>query len=134
MLRLRTRESRFSNAVPVLIDPTPEDTSAIAEAADLGVTIVADGRDWARNQVRLGRDACVSLWVRGIPEVAARKRVGVNIGGRELQVVFLSAADDAGVRQVNALVPADVEPGSYELAVRYGDISSPPAPIRAIAE
>src|SRR5581483_8646505 len=113
--RLRTRHSCFSNSVPILIDPTPEDAAAIAEAAALEVTIVADGRDWERNQVRLGRDACVSLWVRGIPEVAARRRVGATIGGRELQVVFLSAADEAGVRQVNALVPDGIEPGSYEL-------------------
>lgn len=134
MVRLRTRDSHFSNAVPVLIDPTPEDTAAIAEAAALEVTIVADGRDWARNQVRLGREACVSLWVRGMPEVAARKRVRVSIAGRELQVVFLSATDAQGVRQINALVPADMEPGSYELSVRYGDISSPPTAIRVIPQ
>ncbi|HZU24476.1 MAG TPA: methyltransferase domain-containing protein [Bryobacteraceae bacterium] len=134
MLRVRTSRSRFSNAVPILIDPTPEDTVAIAEAAALEVTIIADGRDWARNQVRLGRDGCLSLWVRGIPEVAARRRVGVIAGDRELEVVFLSAADEAGVRQVNALVPADIEPGWYELVVRYGNVSSPPARIRAVAE
>jgi uncharacterized protein (TIGR03437 family) len=134
MVRVRTRDSRFSNAVPVLIDPTPEDTAAIAEAAALEVTIVADGRDWRRNQVRLGRDAVVSLWVRGIPEVAARKRVNVTIGGRALQVVFLSAADDDGVRQVNALVPGDLKPGDDELVVRYGEIVSAPARIRAVTE
>src|SRR5579884_2725092 len=129
LVRVRTTGSRFSNAVPVLIDPTPEETAAHGEAASLEITIVADGRTWERNQVRRGRDACVSVWVRGVPEVAARKRVCVRIGARECDVLFLSAADEEGQRQVNARVPDDTEPGAYHLYVSYGEVCSPPAPV-----
>jgi len=94
---------------------------------------VADGRSWARNEVRLGRDACVSVWVRGIPEVAARKRVRVTISGRDLEVLFLSAADAEGLRQVNARVPQDLRAGDSEVTLYYGTVSAPPAPLRVIA-
>src|SRR5581483_4894994 len=132
LVRVRTTESHFSNAVPVLVDPTPEDTAAHGEAAALELTIVADGRSWARNEVRLGRDACVSVWVRGIPEVAARKRVRVTVGGRDLEVLFLSAPDADGLRQVNARVPQDLRLGDSEVILHYGAVCAPSAPLRVI--
>jgi tRNA (mo5U34)-methyltransferase len=134
MVRVRTTDSAFSNVVPVLIDPTPAETTAFGEASSIEIAIVADGRDWRRNQVRLGRDAWLSVWVRGIPEVAARKRVHASIDEHALEVLFLSAPDEAGLRQANARVPKDVRPGEHQLTIRYGDISSPPAPLRIVPE
>ncbi len=133
-VRVRTTQSRYSNAVPVLIDPTAADTGALGEAVSLRVTIVADGRDWQRNQVRVGRDACVSVWVVGMPEIAARKHVRAAMDGRELEVLFLSAPDEHGVRQVNARVPHDLAAGSYELVVGYGEVWSPPSVLRVMEE
>jgi uncharacterized protein (TIGR03437 family) len=61
------------------------------------------------------------------PLSMARENVRVTLGGIECQVPFAGLAPSfAGVYQVNFRVPANIPPGSHDIVVTAGDVSSPP--------
>jgi tRNA (mo5U34)-methyltransferase len=136
-VRLRVRESAWSNTVRIGMDVTGEDrrrrTAAARGGPDFRIEIVADGKTWERNQVRRRADACISLWVRGLaPELGAAD-VTVRLGGgAELPAVFVSEPDQAGLRQVNALLPSGIPTGPTEVNVAAGEAVTPPAAVEVL--
>jgi tRNA (mo5U34)-methyltransferase len=135
-LRLRVPGSAFSNSVRLGVDVSEEARRELSLAtpggAEIAIEIVADGKSWERNQVRTRQDACISLWVRGIPESCRADRVLVRLGGHDLPCVFLSETDPAGLRQVNALLPPGLAPGQTDVNLVVGEAVSPPRVVEVI--
>ena len=120
--RLRVRNSPFSNAVRIGVDvPTAQEPAAVSASSEVAIRLVTDGRNWDRYRVSCGADACVSLWVAGLPDPCERAHVRVRLNGADLPAVFVSSHDREGLSQVNALLPAGLPPGPASIAVVFGE-------------
>jgi tRNA (mo5U34)-methyltransferase len=116
--KLRVRDSAFSNSLRIGVDvhQTPEGVVS----RDFAIRLVTDGRTWDRYRVHVGVDACVSLWVTGLPDPCDRGAVRVRLNGTDLPAVFVSSRDREGLSQVNALLPAGLTPGPASVALVVG--------------
>jgi tRNA (mo5U34)-methyltransferase len=136
-IRLRVRDSAWSNTFRLGIDVSAEDlrqrTRPSGGDAEFKIEGATDGKTWEPNKVRIGPDACVSLWVRGLPENCSTADILVRIEGRELPSVFVSEGDSAALRQVNALLPAGLSLGWADLNVAVGDSVTPPAQVKLVS-
>ena len=133
-VRLWVRDSACSNTVRLGIDISAnelgERTRACGDNPEFKIEGVTDGKTWEPNVVRIGADACVSLWVRGLPAASKAEDVFVRIDGRELPSVFVCEADSAGLRQVNALLAAGLTPGASDVTVAAGNSVTPAVQIK----
>jgi uncharacterized protein (TIGR03437 family) len=68
----------------------------------------------------------LSCWVEGLPENADLLNVRLSIGERRLQALWMGQPE-AGVRQINALVPAGCASG--EFAAECGGVRSNGLPV-----
>ncbi len=121
--------TEWSNRVRIAVDVPREERLSTLRAATLRaaalttapfeISIVCDGRTWERNQVRAGIDSCVSAWVAGLPDGVRRNEVSFRLDGTDLPACFVTPLnDERGTKQVNALVPAGLDRGDYQLTVR----------------
>jgi len=97
-------------------------------AERLLITGACDGIAWTPGKIQLNGESFVSFWVEGLPAAAAVAHVRVRANSLELEVEFV-APPGPGPRQVNARLPAGVQPGQYQLVVSLGDTQSPPFPL-----
>jgi tRNA (mo5U34)-methyltransferase len=121
--RLRLRETAWSNAVRIAVDlPESERRRAHSEhvSGDVAIRLVTDGRTWERYRVHTGVDACVSLWVAGLPDQCAARDVRVRLNGTDLPAIYVSTHDREGLSQVNALLPAGLPPGRGSAEIVFG--------------
>jgi tRNA (mo5U34)-methyltransferase len=136
-VRVRVAGSAFSNTVRIGVDVEEDDATAhsrpASDAAGIQIEIVADGKTWERNRVHARQEACVSLWVRGVPDGCREADVVVRLGGHELPCIFLSEPDPAGLRQVNALLPPGLPPATVDVSLVVGSAVSAPAVVEIIA-
>ncbi len=136
-VRLRVRDSAYSNTVRIGLDVSSDDLQSRTQAAgghrEFMIEGVTDGKSWEPDRVRIGPDACVSLWVRGLSRDSRAQDVYVRIDGRELPSVFVSEPDARGLQQVNALLPAGLSPGRANVNVTTGDSVTPPVAITLTA-
>jgi tRNA (mo5U34)-methyltransferase len=135
---LRTSNSGWGNAVRIGVDlllansvDAPR-TANPTEAREIHIAIVTDGQTWERNLVHTGIGGCISLWVSGMPEDAAKEAVNVRLGANDLPTAFLSEADPEGLRQINAMLPPEAEPGDYPVAVSFADRTSDSVPVKLV--
>jgi tRNA (mo5U34)-methyltransferase len=131
-IRLRTSASTFGAPAGFVVDAPRDRSDTAAFSGPLEIQGIADGATWEDNLVRLDRDACVSLWVRGLPDVATRSRVRVRIGDTDAQVLFVSALDNQKLRQINVRLPADIGPGAWPVVVAYGTCATDARPLRVV--
>jgi tRNA (mo5U34)-methyltransferase len=131
---LRTTDSAWGNPVRIGVDLTAEQRRQrpAGPASDMRIAIATDGKTWERNLVHTGLNSCISLWVSGLPEEAARDGIEVWLDGDDLPVVFLSAPDREGLRQINAMLPSGAQPGDYSVAAGIGSTISAPVPVRLV--
>ena len=136
-VRVRVPGSAFSNPVRIGVDVSEEErqrrTLATPGGAEIRIEIVADGKTWERNQVRTRQDACISLWVRGMPEGCHAADVLVRLGGNDLPCIFLSEPDPAGLRQVNALLPPGLAPGQVDVNLVVAESVTAPVGVEVVA-
>jgi tRNA (mo5U34)-methyltransferase len=118
--RLRIRESAWSNLVRIGVDVAQEEHPAAAAGSDVRIHLLTDGRTWERYRVHSGADACVSLWVIGLPDPCDRGEVRVRWNGADLPAIYVSGHDRDGLTQVNALLPSGMAPGAAEVALVFG--------------
>jgi hypothetical protein len=123
------RDGNWSNRARIAVDLPREEQTCTPTTRALELNIVCDGRTWDRNQVRTGLGSCLSAWVAGLPEGLARTEVSFRLNGTDLPSCFVAPADDANGRQVNAMVPAGLDRGEYQLSVRCRGEESQPAAI-----
>lgn len=135
-VRLRVKDSAYSNTVRLALDITSRQLRerSLASPQNTGFTIegATDGKTWEPNRVHIGPDACVSLWARGLPHDCDAQNVFVRIDGRELPSVFVSEPDSAGLRQVNALLPAGLARGAVEINLAFGETVTPPVRVELV--
>jgi tRNA (mo5U34)-methyltransferase len=115
-----------SNAARIPIDLSRAERRApqgrILEALEIaGVT---DGKTYESNRVRLGAESCMSVWAAGLPENATRADVTIRLDGTDLPATYLSAPDERQLRQINGMLPPQLETGSYAIAVNYRNSES----------
>jgi tRNA (mo5U34)-methyltransferase len=130
---LCTKNSAWGNAVRIGVDLSFEERRqrpACPGASDIRIAIVTDGKTWERNLVHTGLDSCISLWVSGLPEQAAKRDVAVWLGGDEMPALFLSQPDDKGLRQINAMIPSGALAGDYMVGVAFQDTVSEAVSVR----
>ena len=132
---LRTIGSAWGNSVRIAVDLSAEQRrqcpSATA-ASNIRIAIVTDGKTWERNLVHTGIDSCLSLWVSGLPDQAARDAIAVWLDGDDLPAVYLSQPDAQGLRQINAMLPSGTQPGDYTVAVAFQDKVSEAVPLKLV--
>jgi hypothetical protein len=133
-VKLRIGDSPYSEAVSIAVDIDPAERKSTAGAAPPSeafmIEILTDGKTWERNRIKLGPDACVSIWVRGLPR-GSREEVVVRLDEIELPSVFVSELDRTGLRQVNALVPPTAA-GQVDMSVAVGDLKTPPVRVEIV--
>jgi tRNA (mo5U34)-methyltransferase len=119
------RDSEFSGRARIPVD-LPKDARVCAPSdAAFEISAVYDGRTWEKSQVRAGLGSCLSAWVTGLPDGVKRTEVSFRLDGADLPSCFVSPADDEkGTKQVNALVPAGIERGEYQLTLRFREEES----------
>jgi tRNA (mo5U34)-methyltransferase len=119
--RLRTEGSSYSAPLQIGIDnPTwrPDATSK------LEVTRVADGKTFESNRIRVGEESAISVWVKGLPADAAPADVRIRLNGTDLPATWLAPPENS--RQINALLPAGINPGKAAVAAVFrGDETKP---------
>ncbi len=124
-VRLRTARSSFSNAARIAVDMP-------ADAEELRITGVCDGRTWRPGEVAVGDDAVVSLWVEGLPENADRGNVRVWLATRRLDIAGIAPETGGEPRQINVKLPASFPKGRYDLKVKLGGAETVPVPVRVV--
>lgn len=119
------RDSGFSNRARIAVDLAKEARVCSPTGAGFEIQIVCDGRTWERKQVRAGLGSCVSAWVSGLPDGIRRTDVSFGLDGTDLPASYVTSVDDEkGIKQINAMVPAGLERGEYQLTVRFRDEES----------
>jgi tRNA (mo5U34)-methyltransferase len=99
----------------------------------LEVAGVTDGKTFEPNRVMTGVQSSVSMWVRGLPAGTSKVDVTLRLDGTDLPAVYLSAPDERGNVQINAMLPPRMEPGEYSIAVALRGVESRPATIELCA-
>jgi tRNA (mo5U34)-methyltransferase len=129
-VRLRVRDSDYSNVVRLGIDIDREQRreriQSTFDAPEFKIEIVADGKTWERNVVRIQPDACISLWVRNLPN---QSDVCVRLDGYDLPAVYIGELNSEGLQQVNALIPPGIKCGLAQVNVAGGSAVTPPVEI-----
>jgi hypothetical protein len=117
-------------AAPAAAGPRRQFTPAAAElkAERLLITGACDGLAWTPGKIQSSHESFVSFWVEGLPPAADVADVRARVDSLELEVEFV-ASPRSGPRQVNARLPAGIEPRQYQLVVSLGDTQSPPFPL-----
>ncbi len=72
----------------------------------------------ARAVPQRGFDACVSLWLEGVPSDASLADFEVRFGEVRTRACFLSPVDRSGGAQLNARVPSGLAPGRCAIGLR----------------
>jgi hypothetical protein len=117
-------------AAPPAAGPRRQFTPAAPElkAERLLITGACDGLAWTPGKIQSSDESFVSLWVEGLPPAADVADVRAHVDNLDLEVEFV-APPRSGPRQVNARLPAGIEPRQYQLVVSLGDTQSPPVPL-----
>ena len=132
---LRIADSAWSNPVRIAVDLSAAERlqrPAGTAAPDIHIAIVTDGKTWERNIIHTGLHSCISLWVSGLPEAAARDNLTVLLDADDLPAVFLSEPDPQGLRQINAMLPSGTQPGEYSVTAAFASSHSAPVPVRLV--
>ena len=73
-----------------------------------------------RNVPQRGRDACISLWIDGLPENASLSDLEIAIGENRVKGCYLSPVGETGGAQLNARLPSGTPLGEVPVAL-FGD-------------
>jgi len=95
--------------------------------SDLKMAKVADGKTFEDLRIRVGEGSAISIWVAGLPDDARVDELRIRLNGSDLPAVWLAGIE--AKRQVNALLPAGLEPGSAAVSVVFRDGETQPVAI-----
>jgi tRNA (mo5U34)-methyltransferase len=122
-VRIRVHGGAWSNPLRIAVDlPVHVDSVKIVAACD--------GRTWVPSEIELANEPILSLWVDGLSENTSRSDVRVTIGDLELDVDYVSPWKSGNTSQMNASLPAEIEPGDYPIKVIVAGIESQPVVIK----
>ncbi|HTS46365.1 MAG TPA: methyltransferase domain-containing protein [Bryobacteraceae bacterium] len=132
--RLRVRDSAWSNTVLLALDVDHQQRRERTVArGDPGLEIhdASDGRTWERNLVRMGSDASITLWARGLGG-RGKQDVCVRLDGFDIPVVYIGGPDAKGLVQINALIPSGFPAGIATVNVASAGSVSPPRRVELV--
>ena len=110
--------SEWSKPLRIAVDLSREERQKQdAVSHRLRIIRVTDGKTYELGRIRTGTESCVCVWAENLPEDAALTDVTLRLDGTDLPAIYLSTLDQAGYRQINALLPPSMEPGEYRMAV-----------------
>jgi uncharacterized protein (TIGR03437 family) len=81
---------------------------------EIRLASVADGKTFESGRVRVGRDTAITAWSRGLRQFAD---IRIRLNGSDLPAIW----HDASTGQINALLPAGLEPGVARVSLVAGD-------------
>jgi tRNA (mo5U34)-methyltransferase len=125
-VKVRVRESPWSNLAPIPVDVPGSAPPPFAAGSRFSIAGATDGRTWEPGRVNTGPGSCVSVWLEGLAASTPKQDVRLRLGEAEVPAVFVGEPDAEGYVQVNALLPADLEPGRYPLTVTIFETKSEP--------
>jgi tRNA (mo5U34)-methyltransferase len=131
-VRLRVRDSAWSNTVLLAVDVNREqrrERTVAFGVPGLEILNAWDGSTWEPNLVRMGAEASITLWARGLGG-RSKQDVGVRLDGYDIPVVYLGPPDVKGLVQVNALIPSGIAAGITAVNVAAGGSVSPPVRVK----
>jgi len=124
-------DSNWSNRARIPIDLTRAERLAPGLVSDsLEIAGVTDGKTYESNRVRIGVESCMSLWAAGLPENVTQADITLRLDGADLPAVYLSGPDERALRQINAMLPPQLEPGEYRISVQCRGVESRTVPIQ----
>lgn len=130
---LALRDSQWSAPVRIPVDLAREARVFAPATGAFHISGLYDGRTWERNQISLGLGACVSAWVAGLPDGLARSEVSFRLDGTDMPTCYVAPVnDEKGLKQVNALVPAGLDPGEYQVSLRCRAQESAAIPVQLL--
>jgi len=136
-VRLRVRDSAYSNRMLLGLDVTEEQrrqrTLASPNSAEFEIDEATDGKTWERNLTRKRPDACISVWVRGLPRGTSKPEICVRFDGYDLPCEYVGNPDAAGLTQVNALIPSGIARGTVDVNVAVGNLVTPPVLVEVVS-
>ena len=133
-VRLRVRDGGYSNTVLLGLDADAEQRRVRTTARgdpDLTIHSALDGKTWEHNLVRMGSEASIALWARGLRAVSKRD-VCLLLNGYDIPVVYVGEPDENGLSQVNALLPHGIPPGAVPVNIAAGTSVSPPVQVEIV--
>jgi tRNA (mo5U34)-methyltransferase len=110
-------DGSWSNAARIPIDLSRAERRGSNGSESLHIAGVTDGKTYEPNRVKTGPDSCLSVWVGGISGETAKEEISVRLDGTDLPATYLSGVDEKGWRQINALLPPQLESGEYFVSV-----------------
>jgi uncharacterized protein (TIGR03437 family) len=117
-VRLRFADSPFgSTTLRIAVDQT-------FRVEQLALKGACDGTTWNDREVKLADGGFISCWVTGLPENCDRTNIGVYLGETKLHVQYVGEPDTAGMRQINAALPADAGKGEQPCRVECAGVST----------
>jgi uncharacterized protein (TIGR03437 family) len=81
---------------------------------------VTDGKTFERGRVRVGQGSAVSLWVQGLPAGAEVADIRVRLNGSDLPAIWVEPPGEGNARQVNAVLPPGIPPGTARVSIVVG--------------
>lgn len=112
-VRLRTRERGWSETRRIAVD-IPASTDR------LELRSIYDGISWDPGVVHGANGGFASMWMRGLPDNADRANIRVYAGGKRHPVIFVSALNPEGERQVNVKLRDEIGEGEHQIHVAFG--------------
>src|SRR5579864_9427286 len=122
-VRVRTRESTFSNVFPITSGPAPPREAAAGFRPAAEVTERAPEIYAVENNVtgtasfRGYKNEYLCVWFQSKEAELKRQDVLVQLDGRDVAVLFLTDIGD-GRWQTNSRMPGDIQPGVHQVRVR----------------
>ncbi len=128
---LSLRTSQWSNRLRIPVDLSRDERRLFrGEISDrFEIAGVTDGKTFESRRIRLGTESCVSVWVAGLPDGTAKAEVSLRLDGADLPATYISVPDERGLKQINALLPPNLKPGEYFLAVNVQGSESREVPV-----
>jgi tRNA (mo5U34)-methyltransferase len=133
-VRLAVKNSVWSNRLRIPVDLSRAERRVQGRTdSALEVAGVTDGSSFEPNRVRLGASSSVSMWVRGLARDVGKSDVTLRLDGTDLPATYLSAPDERGFVQINAMLPPGLEPGEYLICATLRGAESRAVPIELTA-
>jgi hypothetical protein len=130
---LAAGDSEWSKPLRIAVDLSREERKRPGAISDrLRIVVATDGKTYERHQVHVGTESSVSVWAQNLPDDVELTDVSLRLDGTDLPATYLSAVDQAGNRQINAMLPTAMEPGEYQIAVECRGEQSPTVNIELI--
>jgi tRNA (mo5U34)-methyltransferase len=92
------------------------------------LTRIADGRTFEDLRIHTGEGSCVSVWATGLPPGTEIQHLRLRLNGTDLPALWFSP--ETG--QINALLPAGLEPGNAFITVYLNQTETEPKRIELI--